>query len=91
MAIHPHFRMPVVLLLNRTLAETVKPTLISEMKSLMEANLQSSESNNDDDNKQDFFKVQLIFKRMSNPEKRFQFTLKILLYPTCYLVTLLQI
>ena len=68
-AIHPHFKMPVVLRLNRTLAETVKSTLISEMKSLMEANSQSSESNNEDDNEQDFFKVQLLFKRMSNPMK----------------------
>ena len=34
-AIHPHFRMPVVLRLNRALAETVNSTLISEMKSLM--------------------------------------------------------
>ena len=68
-AIHPHFKMPVVLRLNRTLAETVKLTLISEMKSLMEANSQSSECNNEDENEQDFFKVQLIFKRMSNPMK----------------------
>ena len=72
-AIHPHFRMPVVLRLNRTLAETVKSTLISEMKSLMKANSQSSESNNDDYNEQDFFKMQLVFKRISNPVKRFQF------------------
>ena len=75
-AIHPHFRMPVVLRLNRTLAETVKSTLISEMKSLVVANSQSSESNNGDDSKQDFFKVQLVFKRMSNPVKRFQFCIK---------------
>ena len=68
-AIHPHFKMPVILRLNRTLAETVKSTLISEMKSLMEANSQSSESNNEDDNEQDFFKVQLLLKSMSNPMK----------------------
>ena len=90
-AIHPHFRMPVVLCLNRTLAQTVKSILISKMKSLMEANSQSSESKNDDDNKQDFFKVQLEFQRMSNPIKRFQFIIEILLYPIRYLVTLLQI
>ena len=60
-AIHPHFKMPVILRLNTTLAVTVKPTLISEMKSLREANSQISESNNDDDNKQDFFKMQLVF------------------------------
>ena len=75
-AIHPHFRMPVVLRLNRTLAETVKLTLISEVKSLMEANSQSSESNNDDENKHNFFKVLLVFKRMSNPVERFQFYIK---------------
>ena len=75
-AIHPHFRMPAVLYLNRTLAGTMKSTLISEMKSLMEANSQSSESNNDDDNKQDFFEVQLVFRRMNNPVKQFQFHIK---------------
>ena len=75
-AIHPHFRMPVVLRLKKTLAETVKSTLISEMKSVMEAFSQSSESNNDDYNKQDFFKVQLVFKRMSNPVKRCYFYIK---------------
>ena len=54
----------------------MKPTLISEMKSLMKANSQSSENNNDDYNEQDFFKMQLVFKRMSNPVKRFQFYIK---------------
>ena len=65
-AIHPHFRMPVVLRLIRTLAETVNSTPIFEMKSLMQAN---SQSNNDDDNEQKFFKVQLVFTRMSNSVK----------------------
>ena len=31
----------------------------------MEANSQSSESKNDNDNKQDFFKVELVYERMS--------------------------
>ena len=75
-AIHPQFRTPVVLRLKKTLAETVKSTLISEMKSLMEAYSQSSESNNDNHNEQDFVKVQLVFKRMSNPVKRFHFYIK---------------
>ena len=66
----------MVLRLNRTLAVTVKSTLISEMKSLMVANLQSSESNNDNDNEQDFFKEQLVFKEKSYPVKRFQFYIK---------------
>ena len=70
-AMHLHFRMPVVLHLNRTLTETAKSTLIFEIKSLMEANLQSSESNNDDDNKQDYFKMHLVFKKTSNPVKLF--------------------
>ena len=71
MAIHSHFRMPVVLRLNKTLAKTVKWTLIPEMNSLKEPNSQSSESNNDDHYERDFFKVQLVFKRMSNPVRRF--------------------
>ena len=68
-AIHLHFRMPVVLRLNKTFAETVMSARICEMKSLMEANSEICESNNENDNEQDFFKVQLIFKRMSNPVK----------------------
>ena len=75
-AIHPQFRMLVVLLLNKTHAETVKSTLISEVKSLIGANSQSNESNNEVDNEQDFSKVQLVFRRMSNPVKRFQFYTK---------------
>ena len=75
-AIHPHFRMPPVLPLKRTVAETVKSTLISKKESLMEAYSQNGESNNDDDNEQDFFKVQLLFKKISKPIKRFQFCAK---------------
>ena len=62
MAIHSHFRMPVALRLNKTLAKTVKWTLIPEMNSLKEPNSQSGESNNDDHYERDFFKVQLVFK-----------------------------
>ena len=39
----------------------------------MEANSQSSESNNEDGN---FFKVQLVSKRMRSPVKWFQFCIK---------------
>ena len=46
------------------------------MKSWMGANSQSSESNNEGDNEQDFFKMQLVFKKMSNPVKQFQFYIK---------------
>ena len=60
-AVHPQFRMPVVLRISSTLAETVQSTLISDMKSMIEADVQSSESNNDDDDERDFFKVQLLF------------------------------
>ena len=55
-ALHSHFRMPVVLHLNRTLLATVKSSLIPEMKSLMETNSQSSESSNHDHSEEDFSK-----------------------------------
>ena len=90
-ATHPHFRMPAVLRLSTTLTGTVKATLISEMKSLIGANLQSSDSNNEEDNEQDFFKVKFIFKRMRIWLSSFKFILKILLSPTFYLVISLRI
>ena len=51
-------------------------TLISEMKSLMEATAQNSESTNHDNSKKVCFKMQLVFKKMSNPAKQFQFCIK---------------
>ena len=66
----------MVLHLNRTFAGTVKSTLISETKSLMEANSQNSESNFENDNEQNFFRVQLVLKKISHPVMRIQFYIK---------------